>query len=129
MHCILLQNLHQFVVSLYCAKHQVFYYVQAMFSQCDMKRDFWILAWIQSEIFCLRAVFLACSLFSYECTYSELGNTYKQATRTALIPIISIGRQELEQRKVLKERVFMMFSFFGESNGFSFQNLAAFEVI
>ena len=83
----------------------------------------------KSEIFCLRAVFVACSLFSCKCTYSEFRNTYKQATRAALIWIISLGRQGLEQRKVLKERVFMMFSFFGETNGFSFQNLAAFEVI
>ena len=43
--------------------------------------------------------------------------------------IISLGRQGLEQRKVLKERVFMMLSCLGESNGISFQNLAAFEVI
>ena len=100
-----------------------------MFSQCDRKQNFWILPWIQSEIFCLRAVFVACSLFLYECTDSEFRNTHKQATRTALIPIISLGRQGLEQTKVLKERVFMMFSLFGESNGFSFQNLAAFEVI
>ena len=87
-----------------------------MFSQCDRKQDFWILPWIQSEIFCLRAVSISCSLFSYKCTDSEFRNTYEQATRTALIPIILLGRQGLEQRKVLKERVFMMFSFFGESN-------------
>ena len=99
-----------------------------MFSQCDRKQDFWILPWIQSEIFCLRAVFVACSLFSYECTDSEFRNTYEQTTRTAFILIISLGRQGLDQRKVLKERVFMMFSFFRESNGFSFQNLATFEV-
>ena len=85
-----------------------------MFSQCDRKRDFWILPWIQSEIFCLRAVFVACSLFLYERTDFKFGNTYEQATRTALILIISLGRQGLEQRKALKERVFMMFSFFGE---------------
>ena len=82
-----------------------------MFSHCDMKQDFWILPWIESEIFCLKTVFVACSLFSYECTNSEFWNTYEQATRTALIPIISIGRQSLEQRKILKERAFMMFSF------------------
>ena len=77
-----------------------------------------------SELF-----FVACSLFSCECTDSEFENTYEQAKRTALILIISLVRQGLEQRKVLKERVFMMFSFFRESNGFSFQNLAAFEVV
>ena len=80
--------------------------------------------WIQSEIFCLRAVFVACSLYSYKCTDSEFGNTYEQATTTALILIISLGRQGLEQRKLLKERVFMMFSFLD-----SIQNLAAFEVV
>ena len=100
-----------------------------MFLQCDKKWDFWILPSIQSEIFCHKAVFVACSLFSYESTDSEFINTYEQATRTALILIILLRRQGLEQRKVLKERVFMMFSFFGESNWFSFQNLAAFEVI
>ena len=46
-----------------------------------------------------------------------------------MIPISSIGKEGLEQRKVLKERVFMMFSFFRESNGFSFQKLPPFEVI
>ena len=107
----------------------MFNYVQAMFSQCDRKQYFWILPWTQSEKFCLRAVFVACSLFSYECTDSDFGNTHEQAIRTALIPIISLGRQGLEQRKVLKERVFMMFSCFREFNGFPFQNLAAFGVI
>ena len=82
-----------------------------MFSHCDTKEDFWILPGIQSEFFCLKAVFVGCSLFSYECTDSEFRNTYKQATRTALIPIALIGKQSLEQAKVLKERVFMMFSF------------------
>ena len=43
--------------------------------------------------------------------------------------IISIGKQGLEQRKLLKERVFLMLIFFGESNGFSFQKLPAFEII
>ena len=100
-----------------------------MFSHCDRKRDYWILPWIQSEIFYLKAVFVACSFFLYKCTDSEFGNTYEQATRTVLLLIISIGRQDLEQRKVLKERVFMMFSFFGESNGFFFQKIPAFEVI
>ena len=107
----------------------MFHYVQAMFLQGDRKQDFWIFPWIQSEIFCLGAVFVACSLFLYECTDSEFRNTYKQATTTALIPIILLRRQGLEQRKVLKEGVFMMFSFFRESNWFSFQNLAAFEVM
>ena len=81
-----------------------------MISQCDRQQDFWILSCIQVEIFCLRALFVACALFSYECTDSESGNTYKQVTRTALI-LISLGKQGLEQRRVLKERVLMMFSF------------------
>ena len=92
----------------------MFHNVQAMFLQCDRTQDFWILPLIQSEIVCLRAALVACYLFSYECTDSEFRNTYEQATRTALIPIISPGRQSLEQKKVLKESVFIMFSFFGE---------------
>ena len=70
---------------------------------------------LESEIFCLTAVFVACTLFSYGCTDSEFRNTYEQATRTALILIISLGKQGLVQRKILKERIFMMFSFFLEN--------------
>ena len=80
-----------------------FHYIQAIFSHCDTKQDFWIIPWIQNEIFCLKAIFVACSLFSYECTDSEFGNTYEQATRTALILIISIRKQGLEQRKVFHD--------------------------
>ena len=67
----------------------------------------------QSEIFCLTAVIVACSLCLYICTYPELETAYEQAAITALIQNISLGRQGLEQRKVLKrEKVFIMFSFF-----------------
>ena len=69
-----------------------------MFSHCDMKQDFWTLPWIKSEIVCLTAVFLSCSLFSYEYSYSDFGNTYKQATRTPLIPITSITNRVLNRQ-------------------------------
>ena len=61
-------------------------------------QDFWIFPWIESEMFCFKALFVACSLCSYECTDSELKTPYKQATRTALIQSLLLGRQCLEQR-------------------------------
>ena len=60
-----------------------------------MKQDFWALPWIQSEVVCLTAVFVACSLFSYECTYSDFSNTNEQATRKPLKPITSIAKRVL----------------------------------
>ena len=90
------------------------------------KGDFWTLPWILSEIVCLTAVFVACSLF---CTYSDFGNTCEQATRTPFYTNYFNWKQGLEQTNILKERVFMMFICSRESNGFSFQKIAAFRVV
>ena len=56
--------------------------------------------------------FVSFSLWSYVCVCPELEISYKQGTITALIQNISFRRQGLERRKVWKERVFIIFSFF-----------------
>ena len=58
----------------------------------DRDSDFWIFSWIQSEMFCFTAVFIACSLCSYECTDSKLETPHEQATITAFIQNILLQR-------------------------------------
>ena len=66
----------------------------------------------QSEISCLTAVIIACSLCSYVCTDPELETAYEQAKITALIQNISLRRQGLDQRKVFKRESFHNVQFF-----------------
>ena len=58
--------------------------------------------------------FCTFSLFSYECTYSDLRNTYKQATKTLLIPITSIANRVLN-RQMYWKRGFSWCSFILEN--------------
>ena len=67
---------------------------------------------VSSEIFCLTAVIVACSLCSYVCTGPELEIVYEQATIPVLTQNISLGRQGLEQRKVLNREGFHNVQFF-----------------
>ena len=50
--------------------------------------------YLPSEIFCITAGFVVCSLCSYECTDFELETAHEQVTITALIQNISLGRQK-----------------------------------
>ena len=70
-----------------------------------------------SEIFCIKAVFVACSLCWYVCTDTESETAYEQATITALIQNISLGRG-----KGLEKRVFIMFSSLGRMQCILLQN-------
>ena len=49
---------------------------------------------LPSEIFCITAFFVACSLCSYKYADPELETAHKQATITGLIQNISLGRQK-----------------------------------
>ena len=75
-----------------------FHYIQTVFLLCDRKQDFYTLPWIHS--YSVSPLFLVFSLSV--CTCPKLKTAYKQATITALIQNISLGRQSLEKRKVFK---------------------------
>ena len=53
---------------------------------------------VSSEMFCLTANIVACCLCSYVCTNPELETAHGQATITALIQNISLGREGLEKQ-------------------------------
>ena len=78
---------------------------------------------VSSEIFCLTAVIVACSLCSFVCNGPELETTYKQATRTALTQNISLGRKGLIQGKVLKRENFHSIQLFWKMQCIFLQNL------
>ena len=50
---------------------------------------------LSSEIFCITAVFVVCSLCLYECTDFELETAHKQVTMTALSQNTSLGSQKV----------------------------------
>ena len=52
---------------------------------------------LSSEILCIKAVIVACCLCLYVCTGPELETAYEQATKTALIQNISLGKEGLEK--------------------------------
>ena len=76
---------------------QVFCNVQGfimfrLFLHYGWDRDFWIFPWIQSKRICFTTIFVACSLYSYKYIDSQLETAYEQATITAFIWKILLGR-------------------------------------
>ena len=76
---------------------------------------------LDSFIFCLTAVLLLVSLFAHMYVL-VLKTAYKQATITGLIQNISLGRWDLEQRKVLKRENFQNVQFFWKMESILLQN-------
>ena len=75
------------------------------------------------SILCLTSVFFAAfSLGSYACACPELETAHEQAAITALIQNISLERQGLEQRKVLKRDSFHNVHFFQKVQCILLQN-------
>ena len=55
---------------------------------------------------CFTAIFVACSLYLYECIDSQLETAYKQATITAFKQKILLGRESWTWREFHNAQVF-----------------------